>query len=174
MSLINQMLKDLEKRRAGETEAGAAPLGGVSSYVVTRSRRNGLLYLAGLLILLLLAVVGWLGWERYQAAPAAAPSAMAEPSRPAAAAPPLAGKTAQPRPVSEPAVEPRQSRRVPAAPVKSSPPRGPAPVATPEPDTATTNPVIKRSRPLSKNSPCARPCNWRRSMNMPVSCWPVC
>ena len=91
MSLINQMLKDLEKRRAGETEAGAAPLGGVSSYVVTRSRRNGLLYLAGLLILLLLAVVGWLGWERYQAAPAAAPSAMAEPSRPAAAAPPLAG-----------------------------------------------------------------------------------
>jgi MSHA biogenesis protein MshN len=152
MSLINQMLKDLEKRRAGEPDATAAPLRGVSNYVVARSKPNWLLYLAGLLILLLLATVGWLGWERYQAAPVPAPTASAEPPAVTAGASQGADEPGvkQSGPPAEPAAGSRQSRKVPAAPVKSPPHRSPVPVAVPEPDTAPASPVIKRSRPQSK------------------------
>ncbi|MDY6978357.1 MAG: tetratricopeptide repeat protein [Pseudomonadota bacterium] len=62
MSLINQMLKDLEKRRADSVSSPDGSLKGVNRYSVARRRPPYLVYALSAALVLLVAVVGVLGW----------------------------------------------------------------------------------------------------------------
>ncbi len=62
MSLINQMLKDLEKRRADSVTSPDGSLKGVNRYSVARRRPSYLVYALSAALVLLVAVVGVLGW----------------------------------------------------------------------------------------------------------------
>ena len=66
MSLINQMLKDLEARRAQDLELPDTPLQGVSRYRVIPLSTSWLNRAAIMIILVLLVSLAWLVWDRYQ------------------------------------------------------------------------------------------------------------
>ncbi|MFP4609838.1 MAG: tetratricopeptide repeat protein [Thiohalophilus sp.] len=61
MSLINQMLKDLENRRAESVESPDSPLKGVNRYNVARRRPPYLIYALGGALLMLAGLVVFLG-----------------------------------------------------------------------------------------------------------------
>ncbi|NNG13580.1 MAG: hypothetical protein HKM22_00300, partial [Gammaproteobacteria bacterium] len=68
MSVINQMLKDLEQRRAQGVEGGGSILGGLAAGGSRSGRDRGL----KLIVLLLIATVvllAWLLWDRFTQAP---------------------------------------------------------------------------------------------------------
>lgn len=92
MSLINQMLKDLENRRAEAVESPDSPLKGVNRYNVARRGSPYLLYALGGLLLVLVALVGFLGW------------AYLNPPEPGASTPPVAA--AMPAPAEAPQTPP--------------------------------------------------------------------
>ena len=67
MSLINQMLKDLEHRRANELEVNNGALQGINRYVATGTAgQSGLLLgIVIALVILLSILVGYLFWDKY-------------------------------------------------------------------------------------------------------------
>jgi len=67
MSLINQMLKDLEKRRANELEVNNGALQSVNRYVATGSGGQSALLLGIVisLVIVLTIIVGYLLWDKH-------------------------------------------------------------------------------------------------------------
>ena len=63
MSLINEMLKDLEQRRADGVASPDSPLKGVSRYSAAPSRSTQFTLLLTGIVLLLVALVAVLGWQ---------------------------------------------------------------------------------------------------------------
>ncbi|MDZ7661741.1 tetratricopeptide repeat protein [Thiohalophilus sp.] len=168
MSLINQMLKDLESRRAESVASPDSPLKGVNRYNVAQRRPAYLFYGLGALLLILAALVGFLGWAYLnppQHADAATPPVAVEMSptteeQPASANETPAVKASPQKAAPEPGPEPESV-------VSAKPPSSPEPArqqqaeATVAEQPATTGSrqreeageddasVNKRSRPLS-------------------------
>lgn len=65
MSLINDMLRDLEARRAAEQRLPAGMLHGLSGHAPTRGARRYLLVALFAMLALLATAVAWLAWQRY-------------------------------------------------------------------------------------------------------------
>lgn len=84
MSLINQMLQDLDRRHAGAAVAGVPPLQGTAAAVSQTVGRNYLLPSLLLLSALLATTTAWLALERHGSGAEAALET--EPARPARAA----------------------------------------------------------------------------------------
>ena len=165
MSLINQMLKDLEKRRADSVASSDSPLKGVNRYSVASQRPPYLIYLLVTGLVLLAALAGFLGWaylnqSQSQAAaqpPAASQSAPAvatvqpsqtEPARPAEPRPAPRTESRAQAPVAEP--EPQQSAPRASQSATAGRAEQPKPVSPPEEAEPTGDSKIsKRVRPLS-------------------------
>lgn len=170
MSLINQMLRDLDRRQDRADGPGAVP----PAYRQGRPpRRSPWLILAFAASVPLAALVGWLAWERFAAAPVAepAPAAAVEAPRPAGPArAALAATPAGPRPEAAsrpappppaPAAEPRAREtarapepapRRPAATQQAPPPPAPAMAGAEAPspaDDASPGTVRKSPRPVT-------------------------
>lgn len=154
MSLINDMLRDLEARRATEQRLPAGLLQGMSTSRVRTGRRTLLVALVTLSAVLAV-VVAWLGWQRYGApVPSSTPVLAQAP----AVVPPPAARTA---PAASAPVAPVGADVAPARVTASHPsPVAPAPVtaaAAPMPapravvstDTAEPAVVEKTARPRS-------------------------
>jgi len=167
MSLINQMLKDLENRRAESVASPDSPLKGVSRYNVAQRRPAYLFYGLAALLLILAALVGFLGWAYLnppQDAEAATPSVAVEIS-PAAEEQPTSAREApavkaspQKAAASEPEPEPEVSARSPSSPeparqkqADATTAKTPATTGSQEREKAREDdaPVNKRSRPLT-------------------------
>ncbi|MDZ7803680.1 tetratricopeptide repeat protein [Thiohalophilus sp.] len=173
MSLINQMLKDLEKRRADSVASPDGSLKGVNRYSVARRRPPYLVYALSASLVLVVALAGVLGWVYLN------PLRLAEKATPVATAPapavesaplpqPDTAQTAQPAETtpSEPATtnEDSAEEKVATASTSNNPATKPEP--EPEPEAASprterrstqtgstaneaAGPVTKRNRPLS-------------------------
>ena len=78
MSLINQMLKDLEKRRVNESNVNDGALQSVNRYVATRTGGPSGLLLGIIIALLVLlsAMLGYFLWDRHIASTKAESSAL--------------------------------------------------------------------------------------------------
>ena len=126
MSLINQMLRDLDRRQDRTDGRGAVP----PAYRQGRPpRRSPWLILAFAASVPLAALVGWLAWERFAAAPAAEPAPAAAVELPRSAGPAraaLAATPAGPRPEAA-------SRPVPPPPAPAGEPRARETARAPEP-----------------------------------------
>ena len=65
MSLINQMLKDLEHRRSQDVEGGgAAIMPGIKRYSVARRRRSPWIIVLSSVSAVLVLVISWLLWDK--------------------------------------------------------------------------------------------------------------
>lgn len=64
MSLINQMLKDLEHRRSQDVDGAASVIPGVKRYSVARRRRSPWVIALSSVSAILLLVISWLLWDR--------------------------------------------------------------------------------------------------------------
>ncbi len=131
MSLINQMLRDLEARRAAEADQNNGVFRGLTTSL-SRPGRPLLLITAVVLVTAALAVSGTWFWTKHQANQVAnvtaavqpsAPLPTPEPPKPAAATP----AAATPAPAAQPVAP------VPAAPVHAVEAAPAAPVANPKP-----------------------------------------
>lgn len=159
MSLINDMLRDLEARRATEQRVPAGLLHATGHAAPARSPRRLLLIALTLTLLLLAAAVAWLAWQRYSTpAPAVA---MAPAIAPVPALPPTS--TPAPDPVADGSAPAVTETPAPAA-VEPPPMAAPAPdvapvasvaVATPPPEAAP--PVVIRPAAEPVPRPAARP-----------------
>lgn len=175
MSLINQMLKDLEKRRADSVTSPDGSLKGVNRYSVARRRPPYLVYALAASLVLLVALVGVLGWfylNLPQAGGANVPPVATAPvpAPPAETAPSPKQDTVQTaRPAKAASPEPETTNRrsaegETATQALASTQNKPAPKPEPEStssraerrsmqtDAATnemSGPVSKRNRPLS-------------------------
>ncbi len=159
MSLINDMLRDLEARRATEQRVPAGLLHATGHAAPARSPRRLLLIALTLTLLLLAAAVAWLTWQRYSTpAPAVA---MAPAIAPVPALPPTS--TPAPDPVADGSAPAVTETPAPAA-VEPPPMAAPAPdvapvasvaVATPPPEAAP--PVVIRPAAEPVPRPAARP-----------------
>ncbi len=161
MSLINQMLRDLDRRRGAAGNGGAVP----PAYTRPAPGRSPWLILAFVAVALLAAVVGWLAWEQYAGDQAKRTEAVVA-SRPKPAPAPAAAPavTAVAKSVAKPRTPPRVASRPeppPAPPaaetVRQAPVRKPAPVVAAAPegddarseDEATPGTVSKSARPIT-------------------------
>ncbi|MDR9435460.1 MAG: tetratricopeptide repeat protein [Thiohalophilus sp.] len=178
MSLINQMLKDLEKRRADSVSSPDGSLQGVNRYSVARRRPPYLVYaLAASLILLvvLVAVLGWFYLNTPQPAGASAPPIATAPVPAVETAPLPQADSGQNSPSAESvtagsSTAERDSTEEKAAPQTVTPAKNqtaakPKPASEPEPEPTsrvehqpartgsavdeTSQQVTKRNRPLS-------------------------
>lgn len=159
MSLINDMLRDLEARRATEQRVPAGLLHATGHAAPARSPRRLLLIALTLTLLLLAAAVAWLTWQRYSTpAPAVA---VAPAIAPVPALPPTS--TPAPDPVADGSAPAVTETPAPAA-VEPPPMAAPAPdvapvasvaVATPPPEAAP--PVVIRPAAEPVPRPAARP-----------------
>lgn len=179
MSLINQMLKDLEKRRADSVSSPDGSLKGVNRYSVARRRPPYLVYALSAALLLLVAAVGVLGWfylNTPQPGRAGAPPIATAPAPAVETAPLPQADSRQPAPPAESvtsgsAEDGRDSTGEKAAsqtvaPAQNKPVAKPKPASEPEPEPASprverpsartgsatdesSQQVTKRSRPLS-------------------------
>ncbi len=160
MSLINQMLRDLDRRQDRTDGPGAVP----PAYRQGRPpRRSPWLILAFAASVPLAALVVWLAWEQFAAQPAAAtasspapaparvaaaesPARLASPAEPAAAPPPVEPERREPKP--EPPPRPVSSK---PSPPPSAPPARPAKAAepSPPPEEETPGTVHKSVRPVT-------------------------
>lgn len=77
MSLINDMLRDLEARRAAEQRLPAGMLRGVGGHAAARGTRRYLFIVLMITLLVLAAAVAWLAWQRYGTTPPAVAAAPA-------------------------------------------------------------------------------------------------
>lgn len=158
MSLINDMLRDLEARRAAERQPPPGLLRGLGAATGTSRRQRTLLFALLAALVLLVGAVAWLAWARFgaphaetraeapamamaQAAPAA-PIATAEPTNPPTtntAVPAATVGTVEPATVAEGNV---------AAPAISTPPAittvAAAPAPTPKPEARISKPAPER------------------------------
>ena len=161
MSLINKMLKDLEKRRSQDMEYAGTPLQGVNQYAAVAAGSNWLWYLALSLILVLAIAVGLLLWERY--------TPLAQDEAAATAAALQNGSATQTEVVTEAATKavPQQQTDKSPQPKAASQPQAARPVRQKSPAVATAtvkkpqaktnasarvendSPVIKRARALT-------------------------
>lgn len=64
MSLINQVLKDLEQRREGPVSPGGGGISTTPRYTVARRHSNFILYIFGVVLLVLSLAMGFLVWDR--------------------------------------------------------------------------------------------------------------
>lgn len=161
MSLINQMLRDLDRRKGAAGNGGAVP----PAYTRPAPRRSPWLILAFVAVAVLAAVAGWLAWEQYTggqatqtetvaanrpkpaSVPATAPATVAKPEPQPRTPSPVASR---PEPPPAPSV-PRTET------VRQTPVRKPAPVVaaspaaddTPTGDAATPGTVRKSARPVT-------------------------
>lgn len=159
MSLINDMLRDLEARRATEQRVPAGLLHATGHAAPARSPRRLLLIALTLTLLLLAAAVAWLAWQRYSTpAPAVA---VAPAIAPVPALPPTS--TPAPDPVADGSAPAVTETPAPAA-VEPPPMAAPAPevapvasvaAATPPPEAAP--PVVIRPAAEPVPRPAARP-----------------
>ena len=140
MSLINQMLRDLDRRK-GETPAGGAV---PPAYRQPAPRRSPWLILAFLTVAVLAAVAGWLAWEQYAGNGPAQNAAKVAPQKQVAAGP----ATATSPPVATPERKPTPS----AAPRPPAKPE-PAPVAVPAPVRKAEAPPRKRPPAVAASPP---------------------
>ncbi|MFO8025157.1 tetratricopeptide repeat protein [Thiohalophilus sp.] len=172
MSLINQMLKDLEKRRADSVASPDGTLQGVNRYTVSRRRPPYLIYTLTAALVLLVVVVGVLGWFYFnvpQSSGASAPPVATAPVQAVETAPLPQADGEQTAPPTERvrsglATAEQDATEENAAP-KTADPSQNKPAARPEPESASSRPerrsaqtdtanrasqpVTKRSRPLS-------------------------
>jgi len=156
MSLINDMLRDLEARRAAEQRLPAGMLHGMGSHAPARRRRRTLIIILAAALVLLSAAVIWLAWQRYAApppvaAPANAPSAAPVSAPPAAApapppAPPAVAEPMAAAPQPTPPAPIDAAAHVPATP-SATPlrPVAPAPAAAPAPEAAAQVEITARA-----------------------------
>jgi len=166
MSLINQMLKDLENRRAESVASPDSPLKGVNRYNVAQRRPAFLFYGLAALLLILAALVGFLGWAYLnppERAEAATPSVAVEmpataEEQPASARETPAAKASPQKAQPEPESEPGVSAETPSSPKPARPKqtdttmaKKPATAGSREHEEAREDDasVNKRSRPLS-------------------------
>lgn len=159
MSLINDMLRDLEARRATEQRVPAGLLHATGHAAPAHSPRRLLLIALTLTLLLLAAAVAWLAWQRYSTpAPAVA---VAPAIAPVPALPPTS--TPAPDPVADGSAPAVTETPAPAA-VEPPPMAAPAPevapvasvaAATPPPEVAP--PVVIRPAAEPVPRPAARP-----------------
>lgn len=170
MSVINQVLQDLEKRhgRSDEARSASPQIRAVGPMVRPAGRRLLMVLLA--LVLLGAAVFGWRWWRNAQEAPPAAAPVAAKPVAPSQAPievpAPAVPVAIAPQPVPTPiAVAPapperrsgdtsgaktRPAESATAAPVaKPKPARTPAPAPAAEEATPAGTGIEKRERPLS-------------------------
>lgn len=153
MSLINDMLRDLEARRATEQRLPAGLRSGVVVPAPAGGTRRALFIVLGITVLALAAAAIWLGWQRYGATtPAPVPIVAA----PAPAAPVVApvkemsrGSESVPDVVVA-AVPPPDTRVVPAAVPEVAP--APAPPAT---DVSPAATIPAASTPAAAPRPAA-------------------
>ncbi|TDY04076.1 tetratricopeptide repeat protein [Thiohalophilus thiocyanatoxydans] len=162
MSLINQMLKDLENRRAEAVESPDSPLKGVNRYNVARRGSPYLLYALGGLLLVLVALVGFLGWAYLnppQPGASTPPVAAAMPAPAEAPQTPPGSDTppvktplvkAEPEPRSEPEPE---SRSEPEPRSEPKPEPEPEPKSEPEPEPKSEPEPEPKSEPKSEPEP---------------------
>lgn len=153
MSLINQMLQDLEKRQSG---IEVSPLTSVRA--VPRQHNMAVFWVLLLVLFLAVAgVIGWLLWDKYFSSPGAETPAIAEapkPIKPAVVAP-------APQPAPETLVQPAApAAPVPAEPAPAAPQQTGAPAA--ELDTlselpAQPPPKAAAPAPAPKPKPPAQP-----------------
>ena len=148
MSLINQMLQDLESRRVGGSELGPLPVQ-VRLLPRKESRASWLRIAAGFLAAGLLAGGGFLYWQHQQAAaPAAAKSTAGTPQSAAGKlppAPPAAAVAPAPTPATAPAAtEAAASAPAPAVPAEALPLPAAAPAT---PAVAAAPPVMATPAP---------------------------
>lgn len=154
MSLINQMLQDLESRRVGGSELGPLPVQ-VRLLPRKESRAPWLRIAAGLLAAGLLAGGGFLYWQHEQAAAPAAAKSAAGMTQSAAgklpAAPPAAAATPAPAPAPA-ATEVAASAPAPAVPAEALPAAAPA-----TPAVATSSPVMAAAAAPPTDKPAPAP-----------------
>jgi MSHA biogenesis protein MshN len=163
MSLINDMLRDLEARRAAERQPPPGLLRGLGGNTGASRRHRTLLFALLAALVLLAGAVAWLAWARFgapqavtraempaptvamvQAAPAAPVAAAEQAHPPEANAAPAASVSA----ATAGAVEPAAAVDNAVAPVASAPPAATmvaaAPVPAPKPEARIAKPVIER------------------------------
>lgn len=146
MSLINQMLRDLEARRAAERRQQSGGLfSGLASGTSTTKGTRWLPRLFAVLITLLLVLVAFLAWQRFMV-PTPSVATVQTPS-PAKAEQALDTPTAHPQPaltLPTTVESPVQTTLTP--PVETQPAREPAPPAPVTPTPA--KPIVARSQSL--------------------------
>lgn len=143
MSLINDMLRDLEARRATEQRVPAGLLHATGHAAPARSPRRLLLIALTLTLLLLAAAVAWLAWQRYSTpAPAVA---VAPTIAPVPALPPTS--TPAPDPVADGSAPAVTETPAPAA-VEPPPMAAPAPDVAPVASVAVTTPPPEAAPPV--------------------------
>jgi MSHA biogenesis protein MshN len=167
MSVINQMLQDLEKRRAGATEGAAMPnqVRPLPSAPDTAGRSLLTSLGAAALILLVVAILWW-SKSSPRVPPPAVQSQPALAQAPVAAEPPAAQTRPHPAPSTAPAAVLPPAATVKTAPDKLAhlekklPPR-PAPVSAAPPPAVSQNkiptPALKMPPPAANKAPAPAP-----------------
>jgi len=145
MSLINQMLKDLDAR-AGQP--GAAPLPGDVRPVLAPERRGPVLRMALVGGGLLALVAGVAGWKIMQTAPTPAPTPAVLAAAPVAATAPVVVDVPAAVPAAVPATAP--------APVVDVAPAAPLPEPEPKPKSAPKR-ALKPAAPVATAAPKDKP-----------------
>jgi len=156
MSLINDMLRDLEARRATEQRVPAGLLRAAGHAAPARGRPRLLLIAVTLILLLLATAVAWLAWQRYTT-PAPA-TAVAPVIAPVPALPPTTMPAAEPTPApagtataavptTGQAEEAPPAPMPPAAVVTAAVPEAAPPAATPPAAEPVAQPATRRAPP---------------------------
>ena len=168
MSLINQVLKDLEQRREEPVSSVDGAILSVPRYAVARSGDSFLVYVFGAVLIILSLLVGFLVWDRQVQREPSAVASVAEaplqaaaavvPVRPQEPVPETARLAVSPVAVSPavvvqkktplPAASPKQPQTSITTEVKSSPPVVPSEAETE--DGAGRGSMQKQRRPLTQ------------------------
>ena len=149
MSLINQMLRDLDRRKGERPAGGAVP----PACRRPAPRRSPGLILAFVAVAALAAVAGWLAWEQYagngparNASTSAAQTPVAAVPTPVTPPPATTPAPARPSPAARPERQPAPiPPRPPAKPAPTAPVVEPAPVRKAEAPPRERPPVVAAS-----------------------------
>ncbi|MEW6132881.1 MAG: tetratricopeptide repeat protein [Pseudomonadota bacterium] len=150
MSLINQMLQDLDKRQSG---ADVNPLSSVRAVPRQHSMKPVWALLA--LLLAIAGALGWLFWDRYspqRGTTAVQPPVPIEPAAVAKAPPPAPATRVPPPEPAEDAPSPPPEASLPAAPAVKAPA---APAAAPAPKPPAPKPAPAQPRRAGARHPAA-------------------